>query len=394
MLLCLLSIAGCTGGTSTDDPPDSGELPNPEVVVGPDLPEFYVAPPPDRDARPGDLVWARPLAAPDGVHGYAILYWSTAADNSLVAVSGVLFEPARPASGPRPVLAWAHGPFGLGDACAPSQEFFAGDGPSMPIVLRAIQDDAVFVASDYQGLGTPGGHPYMVNVVAGRNVLDSIRAARQFSRTAPEAAIMGHAQGATAALLAAELQPEYAPELTVRGTASVSPPSNVTLLDGRLAGGPYFGYQLMTVHGYLDAYPELAQDGADPGEAGRSAVRSIASQCLSEILRRYAQRGEAELELAGVTQHASFQERLADNEPGQRVPSHPVLLVHGSMDDLIPVADIENLADRYCRNDATVIVREYADSGHVDVIAAALDDIITFLNARAAGEPVADQWTC
>jgi pimeloyl-ACP methyl ester carboxylesterase len=379
--LVLVGAAGCTG-----DDRASSTLPNPDISVGPDVPEFYSAAGPSTDARPGDLIWARPLDAPDGARGYAILYWSTTVDGSLVPVSGVLFEPDEPASRTRPVLAWAHGPFGLGDACAPSQDFFRGEGPSLPIALQAIEEDAMFVASDFAGLGTPGEHPYLVNEIAGRNVLDSIRAAARFTRTEPDAVIVGQSQGGSAALRAAELQPAYAPEVGLRATVAVSAPSNASLVDGRLAGGPYSGYLLMIVHGYRAAYPELAAVAL--GEAGRTALQTSSTECLSEILRRYAQQEESELGLADILDNPDFQRRLADNEPGRQPPATPVLLVHGGLDDIIPAQEVDALADRYCQAGVEAEVQEYPESGHVDVIVAALDDIVDFMNERVAGEPM------
>jgi hypothetical protein len=77
--------------------------------------------------------------------GVAILYWSTAVSGGLVAVSGVLVQRAggQP-DPPRAIVAWAHGTVGLGDQCAPSQEYFRGSGGSVPVAqLRVCHGDPV-----------------------------------------------------------------------------------------------------------------------------------------------------------------------------------------------------------------------------------------------------------
>lgn len=46
---------------------------------------------------------------------------------------------------------------------------------------------------DYEGLGTPGGHPYLVGPSEGRSVLDVVRAARKLNwHIGKSVAIMGH----------------------------------------------------------------------------------------------------------------------------------------------------------------------------------------------------------
>ena len=61
--------------------------------------------------------------------------------------------------------------------------------------------------SDYEGLGTPGRHPYLVGESEGRSVLDAAKAAAQLpgADAGDQLAIWGHSQGGHAALWAAQL---------------------------------------------------------------------------------------------------------------------------------------------------------------------------------------------
>jgi pimeloyl-ACP methyl ester carboxylesterase len=86
--------------------------------------------------------------------------------------------------------------------------------------------------TDYQGLGTPGDHAYMVGRVLGMNVLDAMRCARALEpHELPgdgSAGVIGYSEGGAAAAWAAQLQPEYAPEVALAGVparASAGPSS-------------------------------------------------------------------------------------------------------------------------------------------------------------------------
>ncbi len=84
------------------------------------------------------------------------------------------------------------------------------------------------VRTDYQGLGTPGTHEYLVGQDEGRSVLDIVRAARQVDSTLGKKVIIGgHSQGGHAALWAAALAPKWTPELDVLGTVADAPASHV-----------------------------------------------------------------------------------------------------------------------------------------------------------------------
>ncbi|HEX2149721.1 MAG TPA: lipase family protein, partial [Actinomycetota bacterium] len=145
--------------------------------------EFYRYPTDLPSADPGRLVRLQALEVPAGVRGWRVLYHSNSVDGRDVVVSGVVFAPDAPAEpGSRPVVAWGHGSVGLGDSCAPSRS--PDDFTRQGILSELLDRGYVVAATDYEGLGTPGPHPWLVGQSEGRGVLDSVRAARQI----PEAA--------------------------------------------------------------------------------------------------------------------------------------------------------------------------------------------------------------
>ena len=142
-----------------------------------------------------------------------ILYSSTDGldGKTPIAVSGALFWPKGDApAGGWPLVAWAHGTVGATAVCAPS---FAGRSERDKTYLNAWLARAfAVVATDYQGLGTAGGHPYLATRPEAYGVLDAVRArATNRERSATASVLVGQSQGAGAAFATAAFQPDYAP---------------------------------------------------------------------------------------------------------------------------------------------------------------------------------------
>jgi acetyl esterase/lipase len=141
-----------------------------------------------------------------------------------VAVSGLLFLPkGEPPHAAWPLLAWAHGTVGMADICAPS---WAGLPLRVEAVLNAWLDHGfAIVATDYQGLGTPGPHPYLAVRPAAYDVLDSVRAVQQaFPAIGKKIVLAGYSQGAGPVLGAGAFQASYAPGLDIRGIVASGVP--------------------------------------------------------------------------------------------------------------------------------------------------------------------------
>ena len=151
----------------------------------PDAPgAFYTAPSPLPAGPPGTIIRSEVI---DGftprATTYRVLYKSTGYDGHSTAVSGVILIPegAAPPEGRR-VVAYTHGTVGVASNCAPS---LVTNPEHQPLLLEGgpelLAAGYVIAASDYQGLGTPGPHPYLVGEAEAMDALDSVRAARNLS---------------------------------------------------------------------------------------------------------------------------------------------------------------------------------------------------------------------
>jgi pimeloyl-ACP methyl ester carboxylesterase len=271
--------------------------------------------------------------------------------------------------------------------CAPSRTFAAGSTGDTQIAARAVGSGNVFVATDYEGLGTPGDPPYIVGQSAGRNVLDSIRAAAFVARLGPHpvAVVLGLSQGGGAALFTAQLQPTYAPDVELRGAAAVSAPGPLRQLAGTLEGGRYAGYTLMAIAGFVAAYPELRPTLAGLTARGRQALAAIGSQCVDTILHGLSGVTQAQLGSGRVIGQPDFRVRLAENSAGTVRSPVPILLVAGEADDTIPIANSRALLADYCRLGTPVEARFVAGAGHVDVLGTEEFGISTWTLDRLGG---------
>src|SRR3954452_15029702 len=166
-----------------------------------------------------------------------VKYRSVAADGQPIAVSGTVSVPKGKA--PKkgwPVISYDHGTTGIADQCAPSRD--STDNPAhlynsyaYPLLNRWLKAGYAVVRTDYQGLGTPGIHQYLVGVSEGRSTLDIARAAHKLNpKISKRIAIAGHSQGGHAALWGAFLAPRYTPDLQLRGTVAFAPASHISEL--------------------------------------------------------------------------------------------------------------------------------------------------------------------
>ncbi|WP_168176138.1 lipase family protein [Mycobacterium sp. ST-F2] len=158
-----------------------------------------------------------------------ITYRSTTGHGDVsTSVTGSAFIPAgKPPRGGWPVVALAHGTTGIEVSCGPSSspDLFGISG----VVAGLLELGQAVAVADYQGLGGPGGHPYLDAQTAGLNVIDSVRALRALSPDVSNRwAAYGASQGGAAAWAANEQASDYAPELRLVGTVSVAPPADIS----------------------------------------------------------------------------------------------------------------------------------------------------------------------
>lgn len=353
MLLALLIVS--TWFASRPETPDS----------------FYSAPHPERAAA-GTLIKSEAFTAaiPAGAKGWRILYVTTRGDKRSLA-SAVVVAPER-ARAELPVVAWAHGTTGIAAGCAPS--LLEKPFDNVPDMAAIVREGWAYVGADYPGLGTGGGHAYLVGADAAHAVLDAVRAARQLKDVSLDdrVVVWGHSQGGNTALWTGMRATEIASELKVVGVAALAPASDLKgLMQASKSGifGKIVSSYVMTA--YSRVYPDVMVDDY-VGWRSRVIANDIASRCAAGYKTLFSVAQTVLLPAQGIFQKdpasGPFGARLAENTPTGPI-SAPLLIAQGESDDLVVPEVQRHYVNARCAAGQRLDYRSYPGRDHVSVVA-------------------------
>jgi hypothetical protein len=331
---------------------------------------------------PGTLLRQEPvpdhLVLANAAKGLRVLYTSTNGidGKAIVAASGAIYFPKGTVPvGGWPIIAWAHGTTGTADVCAPS---WMPRGTRDTDYLNAwLAQGYAVVAADYQGLGTPGGHPWMSVRPEGWSVLDSVRSAlTAFPELANAVVIVGQSQGAHAALSATGLATAYAPTLRIKGTVATG-----------VAGGPQYSASrktstlLFLILHKLQALDPAFQPSDYLTEAGKRGFAAAATTCvrpgptvpLEDVLKVWPDRAKVD---------------AVEDWPTLRF-AQPVFVGIGLADTAAQPEFQYGTAAAACRAGTIVETHYYPGQDHGGAVNASLIDSVPFVKRLLAGQPVA-----
>jgi pimeloyl-ACP methyl ester carboxylesterase len=251
------------------------------------------------------------------------------------------------------------------------------------------------VATDYQGLGTPGPHPYLAVRPEAYSVLDSVRAVlKEFPDVANRIVVIGQSQGGGAAFATAGIAPDYAPGLGIRGSvatgvpflspAVLQPPAHPTppdQADPAVAYNLYIGI-MMQQHDPSLTTDELVTERARP--LFEEARTTCVGKLFRDVLQAGLNRGNA-LKPAYVT---AFKAVLPTLEYSTMHLPQPLFVGSGEQDHDVPPASQLNLVRDACAAGSVVDSHLYAGLSHSQTVNASLKDSVPFVRKIMAGEPI------
>ncbi len=345
-------------------------------------------------AKPGSIlrVWPQVGGSVENATAYRILYRSTGLNGEPIAVSGaVLFRGDAARATRRDIVAWAHPTTGVVEKCAPTLL------PDLSGTIAGIEEmldrGYVIAATDYQGLGSEGMHPYLIGVSEARSVLDSVRAARELPDAAAgnRFAVWGHSQGGHAALFTGEQAASYAPELKLVGVAAAAPATYLGELfradRGSIGGNSLTAMVLLSWSKIYD----IPLDNVVVPAAMRS-FKSVASTCIeriTELLR--LEEIEAPLQRVFLkvdpTTIEPWRGIMENNTPGKLPPGAPVLILQGTADDLVRPKVSQQFADHLCAGGAVVEMRWLEGVSHAFAGYDGADTAVRWMEDRFHGRP-------
>jgi hypothetical protein len=324
-----------------------------------------------------------------------VVYRSTNGDTEApTVVSGSVFAPVGPApEGGWPVVALAHGTTGIQEPCAPSLSDSLLNHVS--VVSGFIKKGYAVALADYQGLGSPGVHPYTDARTAGFNVIDSVRALRHaFPNVSNRWAAFGGSQGGGAAWAADEQAREYAPDLQLVGAVAYAPAADLTgMVDKAQAGTLTFDQRpafQWIVDSLVRLHPDLNKGDYSHGKAAE--YWDILSSCSGPKVR---DRGEAITSLGpndfvpGTPTAADRLRQLFKQWALPQKPlSAPLSVVYGGVDTYIDAQWTTDAIARACALGGTVTWDLQPDKGHSDLDIASQ---FAWLADRFAGLPAVNE---
>ena len=366
------------------------------------VPEFYVWRQ-DLPANPGTML--RDEALPQAMmleraaEGRRILYTSTDGmnDSRHIAVSGAVYFPKgdKPEGG-WPIVAWAHGTTGVADVCAPSQ--MPRSNRDAAFLNRWLDEGFAVVATDYQGLGTPGPHPYLLYKPEAYSVLDSARAALHFypRRLRNQVVAIGQSQGSGGALGAGYLAADYAPDINMLGVVAMGLVTKVE--------SPHGAPQVSVPSLYSTESPAnaafemlyLTGTGivSDPtidlnsfvSKQGRPLLRAAQTSCFRHMIvvsdrHKLTETNIFTKSIAGVDKAVSRYESFPTNRFGV-----PVFTATGLADTMAGIETQYNFISSLCHAGTQLEWHYYPGKTHSGTVNASLKDSVPYVKKLLAGE--------
>lgn len=355
---------------------------------------------------PGSVIQLRPLTgdpALAGARNYLVLYRSVDIQGNPVAVSGTLAVPdSTPPPGGWPLISWAHGTTGVADVCAPSQDtspgFPAHDYTSLVRRLqeRWIAAGYAVAQTDYQGLGTPGPHGYLIGTAEQRAVTDMARAAREVD---PDIGVrwvaMGHSQGGQAAIFTDAQAQQWAPELQLLGSVALAPASHqgIGLQASQLATTAGVAGALSPLTGSAISFLPLIIRGAqtvaplDPARFLTPRAQSMLAQadtgCISQLRQQDSWGGLATEDVFNRDGDISALIRvLNENEPSALVFTQPLLVLQGGSDTTVPALATDAMVVQQRAGGQPVQYHSYPGADHRGVLDASFNDALAWVDTR------------
>ncbi|KQY59876.1 hypothetical protein ASD11_10180 [Aeromicrobium sp. Root495] len=354
--------------------------------------------------RRGDVISTGAAGATSRVDGAArsvlVRYRTSTGGGRIVPATGLVLVPQGRA--PRagwPLVVYGHMTTGAADVCAPTR------GTPRSTELRRMQqgDDlarsllaaGVAVARpDYEGLGSPGGHPYLRGASLGRSMIDMAAAARKVIPLNGRWVASGHSEGGVAALNVADRGQALVKGMSLRGVHAITPVTRMDVLIRLLrpvpvpvqpVTGTLVALAGLIVKGIAVEDPEVERLALEGGLSPRAAAlwAHLEQRCLGDLALQDSWGGLAPAQLLGGRGDellSTVLDSLADDDVrALRLRPVPVRIEEGLLDEVAPLPFTELLVRSYEKQGLDVEVGRWL-AGHSQT------------NSAQMSVPVATRW--
>jgi pimeloyl-ACP methyl ester carboxylesterase len=380
----------------------------------------------------GKVLAAEPtVSTVPGSKAWRIAYVSSDGDNRRTVVTALIAVPDAPApSGGRRLLAWAHGTTGTARRCGPSQmeqpaqplnQILLPSGTSwsdfgLPAMEPLIQKGYVIVATDYQGLGGAGDHQYAQTVSNGRDVINALRAARDFkpAQAGEKAIVYGWSQGGGATIGAAG-QEAYAKSqdgvasINILGFVAMAPedigiqmPTGITTeaeaaklieaFNTQMGGNVFnFTHLMMFYWGLAAADPRLNLGDLLTPQATSQINGIMRRKCIHELSASFSYsygNSYKQMLKAAPNNALNWVKAIQKQSPGLK-PMAPVVIYWGNQDDVVPPVMHKLYFEAACKQGAVMSRNELpGNNTHFSTPAASEPFYVKWIDDRFNGKPL------
>ncbi len=325
---------------------------------------------------------------------WQLMFRSTDSKGQPVAsVTTVLVPPNAP-SQDRVLVSYQVAYDALTLRCAPSQSLVRGRSLEQLQIDSALRQGWVLSIPDYEGLDSHWG--------AARNsahgVLDAVRAAQGFAPLGLPGAntrvgLIGYSGGGLATAWAAQLAPDYAPELKLVGASAGGVPIDLANVARKVDGGFFSGLYLTMVVALSRAYPEIPVD-AYINDRGRAMIDKANDACVGQFLTGaretllafpFERMGDY-VKVPDLLAEPPVRKVIEENRLGAKAPKVPMHVYQARYDQVMPRDDVEQWVSDVCKAGTPVQYRNFI-SAHITGMAVGFPAARDFLVDRFAGKP-------
>ncbi|HEV2412963.1 MAG TPA: lipase family protein [Candidatus Saccharimonadales bacterium] len=326
-------------------------------------------------------------------------YYSQDTQNKPIVVYARAYIPQT--STAAPILGMAPGTTGIGDECAASLENVAISnwGNYESVMMAYASQGFAGVITDYEGMRDPSRiHHYMVGVLEGRAVLDSIKAFEKLPQAVghlntSQVFLAGYSQGGHSAFWADTLAASYAPSIKISGLVVWAPVLNVEqTLQGILSGSTldWFGpYVLVSYSDYYHTNYNISNILLPKWSSNLDA--NVLGNCVGTAISFWGTNPAAVYtpqfisDLRSGTlpssRYGSLQDDMAQNVTGDEPTATPKLIEQGETDNVVLASQAKDALPGICAaSKGPVTLTLYPQNNHYTIMHSSFTNSISWMN--------------
>jgi hypothetical protein len=387
LLVVALALGAAVGGAS----------PAVAAVPDPSKDPFYAQPASFAGTHPGSVLHSRPvtitgLGIPLPFVAYQVQYVSENTFGVPQANVATIIKPLS-STGPAKLVSYQPAIDSLSYSCDPSFLLRQGTETEATTIGPLLTRGWTVVVPDFLG----PDHEWTAGYVEAKGTLDGIRAAENFgpaglNGSATPVGMTGYSGGARGTEFAAELAPQYAPELHIVGAAPGGLAVNVANVAKGANGGAFAGVYFAAAMGLGRAYPEIEINSL-LNDRGRQMQEAISKMCITQFVATYAFQKIQTYTKNGLDPLTvpAIQKVVKEIGAGNLgTPQVPLYLYMATYDELVVTPDADRLVQRYCSAGVTIKYVKYPLAGHVTGLPEGYPGAVSWLADRFAGKPASD----